>query len=86
MAKLRPAFSKDGTVTAANASAINDGASALVVAFDKTTGKELWRQEAEGLDGMWGTPTLVEIDRSGHKLMIFHSARSMISCICGLST
>ena len=31
MAKLRPAFKKDGTVTAANASQINDGASALVV-------------------------------------------------------
>ena len=31
IAKLRPAFQKDGTVTAANASAINDGASALVV-------------------------------------------------------
>jgi len=29
--KMRPAFKKDGTVTAANASAINDGASALVV-------------------------------------------------------
>ncbi len=31
IAKMRPAFKKDGTVTAANASAINDGASALVV-------------------------------------------------------
>jgi acetyl-CoA C-acetyltransferase len=31
MAKLRPAFSKDGTVTAANASGLNDGACALVV-------------------------------------------------------
>lgn len=31
IAKMRPAFAKDGTVTAANASAINDGASALVV-------------------------------------------------------
>jgi acetyl-CoA C-acetyltransferase len=31
MAGLRPAFSKDGTVTAANASSINDGAAALVV-------------------------------------------------------
>src|SRR5262245_311850 len=30
--KLNPAFSKDGTVTAANASSINDGAAALVVA------------------------------------------------------
>jgi acetyl-CoA C-acetyltransferase len=31
IAGLKPAFKKDGTVTAANASAINDGASALVV-------------------------------------------------------
>jgi len=30
-ASLRPAFGKDGTVTAANASSINDGAAALVV-------------------------------------------------------
>jgi acetyl-CoA C-acetyltransferase len=31
MTKLRPAFSKDGTVTAGNASGINDGAAAIVV-------------------------------------------------------
>ncbi|UEM24293.1 acetyl-CoA C-acetyltransferase (plasmid) [Skermanella mucosa] len=31
LAKLRPAFSKEGTVTAGNASGINDGASALVL-------------------------------------------------------
>jgi acetyl-CoA C-acetyltransferase len=31
MGGLRPAFSKEGTVTAANASSINDGAAALVV-------------------------------------------------------
>jgi acetyl-CoA C-acetyltransferase len=31
MAKLKPAFSKDGSVTAGNASGINDGAGALVV-------------------------------------------------------
>lgn len=31
MAKLKPAFVKDGTVTAANASGINDGAAAFVV-------------------------------------------------------
>jgi acetyl-CoA C-acetyltransferase len=31
VAKLKPAFSKDGTVTAANASGLNDGAAALVV-------------------------------------------------------
>lgn len=32
LAKLRPAFRKDGTVTAGNASGINDGAAALVLA------------------------------------------------------
>ncbi|NLP30678.1 MAG: acetyl-CoA C-acetyltransferase [Clostridiales bacterium] len=31
IAKLRPAFKKDGTVTAANSSGINDGAAALVI-------------------------------------------------------
>ena len=31
LAKLRPAFSKDGTITAGNASGINDGAAALVL-------------------------------------------------------
>ncbi len=31
MAKLKPAFSKDGTVTAGNASGLNDGAAALVI-------------------------------------------------------
>jgi len=31
LAKLRPAFSKDGTVTAGNASGLNDGAAALVM-------------------------------------------------------
>lgn len=32
LAKLRPAFKKDGSVTAANASGINDGAASIVVA------------------------------------------------------
>jgi acetyl-CoA C-acetyltransferase len=34
-ASLKPAFGKDGTITAANASSINDGASALVLASEK---------------------------------------------------
>ena len=34
LAKLRPAFSKDGSVTAGNASQISDGAAALIVASD----------------------------------------------------
>ena len=35
LAKLRPAFKQNGTVTAGNASGINDGGSALVIASDK---------------------------------------------------
>ena len=34
LAKLRPAFKKDGTVTAGNASGINDGAAAVIVASE----------------------------------------------------
>ena len=34
LAKLRPAFKKDGTVTAGNASGLNDGAAALVLASE----------------------------------------------------
>ncbi|WP_405321100.1 acetyl-CoA C-acetyltransferase [Frisingicoccus sp.] len=40
MAKLKPAFKKGGTVTAANASGINDGATALVV-MSKDKAQEL---------------------------------------------
>lgn len=36
---LRPAFTKDGTVTAANASTINDGASAIIVASEEAIKK-----------------------------------------------
>ncbi|MHC4778311.1 MAG: acetyl-CoA C-acetyltransferase [Planctomycetota bacterium] len=35
LAKLKPVFKKDGTVTAGNASTINDGAAALVVASEE---------------------------------------------------
>jgi acetyl-CoA C-acetyltransferase len=40
LAKLRPAFEKEGTVTAGNASGINDGAAALVV-MSEAKAKEL---------------------------------------------
>ena len=39
MTKLRPAFSKDGTVTAGNASGINDGACALVIMSGAEAGR-----------------------------------------------
>lgn len=35
LAKLKPAFKKDGTVTAGNASSLNDGAAAVVVASEE---------------------------------------------------
>ena len=40
ISKLRPAFSKDGTVTAANASGINDGAAAVVLMAASAAAKE----------------------------------------------
>ena len=48
LAALRPAFSKDGTVTAGNASGINDGAAVLVLA----------RQEAAAAQGLTGLVSL----------------------------
>lgn len=52
MAKLRPAFRKDGTITAGNASQISDGACAVVV---------MSREKAEEL----GAPILAEIRSHG---------------------
>ncbi|TIW07621.1 MAG: acetyl-CoA C-acetyltransferase, partial [Mesorhizobium sp.] len=39
MTKLRPAFDKDGTVTAANASGINDGAAAVLLMTEAEAAK-----------------------------------------------
>ncbi|MDE1901695.1 MAG: acetyl-CoA C-acetyltransferase [Alphaproteobacteria bacterium] len=39
LAKLRPAFSKDGTVTAGNASTLNDGAAAVVLMTEEDAAK-----------------------------------------------
>ncbi len=39
LAELKPAFTKDGTVTAANASGVNDGAAAMLVASDEAVKK-----------------------------------------------
>ena len=44
--------------------------SQAIVGLDKQTGSEVWRQEAEGLDGMWGTPTLVKIDANRTDLVM----------------
>ncbi len=52
LSRLRPAFKKDGTVTAGNASGINDGAAALVI-MSEAKAKEL------------GVTPLVEIVANG---------------------
>jgi acetyl-CoA acetyltransferase family protein len=39
LAELKPAFTKDGSVTAANASGVNDGAAALLLANDNAVQK-----------------------------------------------
>ncbi len=53
MASLRPAFTKDGTITAANASKIDDGASALVLATGQKV-KELGLEPMARLVGYGG--------------------------------
>lgn len=57
LAKLRPAFDREGSVTAGNASGINDGASALVVASESAVNRlgltplcELLASAQTGLD------------------------------------
>ncbi|SED16333.1 beta-ketothiolase BktB [Rhodobacter sp. 24-YEA-8] len=56
LAKLRPAFSKEGSVTAGNASGINDGAAALILMEESRAGARgvtaLARIIASGLGGV----------------------------------
>jgi outer membrane protein assembly factor BamB len=44
--------------------------SEALVGLDKRTGKEVWRQEASGLNGLWGTPVLVEVDAHRNDLVV----------------
>ena len=44
--------------------------SEAIVALEKATGKEVWRQEASGFNSVWGTPILVEVDESRTDLVI----------------
>src|SRR5581483_2567034 len=80
LAALRPAFKKDGTVTAGNASGINDGAAALVIATkakaEKIGAKPLARilgYVSTGVDpkvmGIGPVPAVKKVlDRAGLKL------------------
>lgn len=47
LAKMRPAFKKDGTVTAANASGLNDGGSAILLASEVAVAKHGLKPIAE---------------------------------------
>lgn len=67
---LKPVFKKDGTVTAANASTINDGAAALVIASEASVkahnAKPLARIVSQGSfaqDPLWFTTSPVEAIR-----------------------
>jgi acetyl-CoA C-acetyltransferase len=60
LAKLKPAFKKDGTVTAGNAPGTNDGAAAVVVTSEKTAGKlgktpmaRIVAQAVSGVEPKW---------------------------------
>ncbi|MBX3432124.1 MAG: PQQ-like beta-propeller repeat protein [Pirellulales bacterium] len=44
--------------------------SEAMIGFDKTTGEELWRQEASGFSGTWGTPVLMKVDDQRTDLVI----------------
>ena len=51
LSKLRPAFKKDGTVTAGNASGINDGAAAMVVASGEFVERNHLKPQAKWIGG-----------------------------------
>jgi acetyl-CoA C-acetyltransferase len=60
LGKLRPAFKKDGTVTAGNAPGTNDGAAALVVTSERTAAKlgkqpmaRIVAQATSGVEPKW---------------------------------
>ena len=46
LAALKPAFAKDGTVTAGNSSGINDGAAAMLLASEDTVKKYILKPMA----------------------------------------
>lgn len=67
IASLKPVFKKDGTVTAANASTINDGAAALIVASESavaahslTPMAKIISQASFAQDPLWFTTSPIE--------------------------
>src|SRR2546427_3231564 len=80
LAKLRPAFSKDGFVTAGNASGIVDGAAAVVVtSADHAKGKLLGRIVSWGITGV--SPEIMGIGPVPAIKMALDKARLKLSDI-----
>jgi acetyl-CoA C-acetyltransferase len=50
LAKLKPAFAKDGTLTAGNSSPLTDGAAAVLLASEESLKKNEWRPMAKFVD------------------------------------
>ena len=75
LAKLRPAFKKDGTVTAGNAPGTNDGAAALIITSERTAarlGKQpmarIVAQAVSGVEPKWVMMAPVEaVEKLLHK-------------------
>ncbi len=44
--------------------------SSALIALDKESGKEVWRQETESLSGSWSTPLIVDLDDDRSDLVI----------------
>ena len=44
--------------------------SQAIVGLNKKTGEEVWRQEASGLDNLWGTPALVDVGQDRTELVV----------------
>lgn len=59
-----PILYKDMVIATASAE------SQALIAFKKETGEQVWKQEADGLVGTWGTPVLVEVDKTRTDLVI----------------
>lgn len=41
-----------------------------ILALDKSTGEEVWRQETPGLAGTWGTPVVVTVDKNRSDIVL----------------
>lgn len=75
MPTLKPAFAKDGTITAANASSINDGAAVVAIAAESMAASRGWRPlarivsvGAHAQEPQWFTTAPVEAARKALSL------------------